>query len=798
MATQFVIVCGGAGKGIIRRFGDMDITAVLLVDVDAVLVRNNRDGLFSVQLPVADVAETNLNSIMSLMQYKGRLDNDFKQATNEGRYQEAASYERQIKHVEAALAKTVPAQLALGMSQNPVIGRSYVTRDLPTQHIKDQIAKMLQMKPQNENSVVFWLVASTCGGTGNGIVHHVADIVQQVAGNVQLTIKFVRIGSLTYSWLNSLVHLSTLWAVLADYGYIETHRRKMMSQQVTSQLQFYYMDFPDVGNSRPAREEMIFSAFAALSQTELNRRFEVPFVNLASAPKVLLVRVGEWNRGFDRDSVYHQTLNHLQQAVQGLLKPELEVALCESEGITWNMLALNAFVSEQNPQFRQVAHAEIETIRTLTYRRYISIENIDQVRDHADWRMIGSFVQKFVNQSDIINHLDNINATLHIPNGDVDVLFSGLDEVRRQLQIGTKEYQQEIARAQMVVARLTHEVLGSQHAKGLWSQLYDAWNALLPYQHTGNVVRDSWARMQINDNHRVAAMSNNIAIVIQRFLQIEKALLIISEAEKVISDARSDLQELTTTVDAELQRLGSIKDVYTTCATLDELFGTETWLQVLRRSLSGDPDLAIREGRFRKAVEDGAKGLTEEGLRYVLNLPQVSDLNNVVNDLNTHAGANRAVWWQSITPVSLPNLFRFSYRVFPRLPIGLMSNLEAANRKWEDEKQNTPPDYVEVSSMALGLKVYAVECTAPAQFFDSQVEQLILHLRQYLDPRHNIYPKDFMVPDPEAWYTSFQCQRSIGVPVYVPSHWKDTQGFQETYEYIIRLSKYFDIVDSAR
>ena len=221
-------------------------------------------------------------------------------------------------------------------------------------------------------------------------------------------------------------------------------------------------------------------------------------------------------------------------------------------------------------------------------------------------------------------------------------------------------------------------------------------------------------------------------------------------------------------------------------------------MQVLRRSLSGDPDLAVREGKFRKAVEDGAKGLTEEGLRYVLNLPQVSDLNNVVNDLNTRAGANQAVWWQGMTPMSLPNLFRFSYRVFPRLPLGLMPNLEAANRKWEEERQNTPPDYVEVSSMALGLKVYAVECTAPAQYFDNQIEQMVMRLRQYIDPKHNIYPKDFMVPDPEAWYTSFQCQRSIGVPVYMPSHWKDADGFQDTYAHIERLSKYFNIVDQSK
>jgi hypothetical protein len=127
-----------------------------------------------------------------------------------------------------------------------------------------------------------------------------------------------------------------------------------------------------------------------------------------------------------------------------------------------------------------------------------------------------------------------------------------------------------------------------------------------------------------------------------------------------------------------------------------------------------------------------------------------------------------------------------------------MRNLNVANRKWAEERQNTPPDYVEVSSMALGLKVYAVECTAPAQFFDNQVEQLVMHLRRYLDPKHNIYPKDFMVPDPEVWYTAFQCQRSIGIPVYVPSHWKDIPEYQDTYEYISKLSTYFNIVDQNR
>ncbi|MFN5060154.1 MAG: hypothetical protein ACK5GU_09575 [Chloroflexota bacterium] len=799
MSANFVIVCGGTGKGIIRRFGDMNITAVLQIDVDDELVRNSRGGLFSVQLPVADVAETNLNSVMSLMQYKGRLEADFQRATSDGKSELAIAYERMINHVDAAVAKAVPAQLAQGMSQNPVIGRSYATRNLPTQQIKDQVANMLRMKPRDENSVVFWLVASTCGGTGNGIVHHVAKIVQEVAGDQQLTIKLVRIGSLTYSGLNELVHLSTLWAVLADYGYVEEHRRQSMRQEVASQLQIYYIDLPDVGKSKPAREEMVLSAFAAISQKELNSRFEVVFNNLAASPKVVLARIGEWNRGFDRDSVYHQTLNQLQHVLQGLLKPEFEIALRESEGLSWNILMLNDSMNKRTDTFRRIANEEMSAIRALKHRDYVQMENIEQVRANADWSTFGAFVQKFVSQSDIINDLDNINVTLRTTNGDLMVHFSRLDAARRQAQIGTAEYQKEITLAQMAVARLKHELLGNNREKGLIGGLYDAWNAVLPYKKTGNFAKDTWAEMQIKDENRKEAVSNNIGQLIQRYLQVEKSLRIINEAEKVISDARTDMHILTTTVDTEVQRLGNQYDArYTNCAALDELFGTETWLQVLRRSLSGDPDLAVREGKFRKAVEDGAKGLTEEGLRYVLNLPQVSDLNNVVNDLNTRAGANNAVWWQGMTPMSLPNLFRFSYRVFPRLPLGMMSNLEAANRKWEDEKQNTPPDYVEVSSMALGLKVYAVECTAPAQFFDNQVEQLIAQLRQYLDPKHNIYPRDFMVPDPDAWYTSYQCQRSIGVPVYVPGHWRDTQGFQDTYSYIERLTKYFNIVDQNR
>ncbi|MFN9116325.1 MAG: hypothetical protein ACK5XN_40300, partial [Bacteroidota bacterium] len=96
MSANFVIVCGGTGKGIIRRFGDMNITAVLQIDVDDELVRNSRGGLFSVQLPVADVAETNLNSVMSLMQYKGRLEADFQRATSDGKSELAIAYERMI------------------------------------------------------------------------------------------------------------------------------------------------------------------------------------------------------------------------------------------------------------------------------------------------------------------------------------------------------------------------------------------------------------------------------------------------------------------------------------------------------------------------------------------------------------------------------------------------------------------------------------------------------------------------------------------------------------------------------
>jgi len=125
-----------------------------------------------------------------------------------------------------------------------------------------------------------------------------------------------------------------------------------------------------------------------------------------------------------------------------------------------------------------------------------------------------------------------------------------------------------------------------------------------------------------------------------------------------------------------------------------------TWLQLLRNAARrGERDL------FREEVLRGATGLTEMGLRELLDLRSQADVTEIHDELASHMGrmydsdgrAHEAPWWAG---TRARGVLQYEYRILPRVSHNLRSELEA-----EARAQTRQYCYVFTPRGALGLRV---------------------------------------------------------------------------------------------
>lgn len=816
--ANYVIVCGGTGKGLVTERANLGFEGVLQIDVQAEIVRCNDGKVTSVALPVQNVTEMALNNVNSLSEYRDRLRVDVATADVEKK----SILERQINHVEAAIRQAGVAAITQGMSQNPIIGHSYATRSLPTNEIKQKIDMMLSWKLQNDREAVFWLVASTCGGTGNGIVMHVADIVEELCRNKNLnaTIKLIRIGSGTYSSLNQGVHLATMWSVLTDFGYLKQHETKSKTGQTASQVHVYYLDLPDVGAgtaAKPPRELMVASAFKAIVQKNLNASFTSVLNNLGQAPKVVFARIGEWGKQFNGDSIYHHTLSQLNKALQHLINPEQRAVLSESVSITWRGIEVvndHLVSSEVDTNVKKSIsnQANQSFVNGITDMKFVSSGyknktdgRLISVIETDDWKQFTALKEKILTERDVATIIKAISIKLNLTNAQVDVIFTKkIDHQSDPNYIGSAEFTAEVRLAQRTIVRLEEELLGTDTEVGLLAQLYAKWNKLLPaklslggLENIDVPVFGKLGYINASDSTRRTAIESNFKEFLVSYHKVDCCLRLIQQANMVINDARTDLNKVLNVVNEQSKAHAVTGDELTESVDFEVVLGRSTWLRDIYDVLQGDIQQQIDTGAFRTVVEKGARGLTEDGLRYVLELPKTVSNAQIVAQINSNVGSNNAVWWQGINPPDLGADNRFVYRVFPQLPDSLFNSLVSESQRWANNGNQIAPEYIPVRSDSFGLKVYAIECAAPGIIAQDQVVQVISGLIQWVNKGSSLYLKapQIMPKDEEPYFISMQCLRSTGLPVYCPETFSNGNNNQKMlYEVIHSLKDYFTIV----
>lgn len=801
--ANFLVVCGGTGRGILENRAEMKFTAALQVDVSQDEIEANDGVTFKVLLPIQGMDAGMINTV-AMNEHVEQLDAkirfrhprrlrelleevDAKRKELEGmeEYDERRQYvEREIrlrefeianikldlqrlplrvKHVELARKITPPAAIRQGMSQSPSIGRAYIEREAPTQAVKTALRNMIKAMEPNDTEAVFWVVSSTCGGTGQGIYMHVMDLIRGMhenLGSVTLTIKSVRVGSLTYRGVGQDLQLNTLWGVLSDYGCIYEHSRLAKENSSRLQLHYYYIDLKDVGSGDSAvkqREKIVSSAFRGLVQKELNEQFDRVLSNLSKSPKCVFTRTGQWGYGFDDNAVYYQTLRQLKNRLESLV--DVSTAAESVEKIEFSGLTeLQGLLGKNASKIDGLVNVQsYETIKNFSIQA-------NNLKDDSDTQVTDFFANNFTTIRDFVENTISSQLWNEII-GKGEIQLVGKDGSRSTisfssnpiLALGNLEYLRELKMAQQSFHLAMHSLKNKAGVPGLINEFVTLWNSIPDRRFALSLLK--------NDDEKVKSVRRNLDRLVELVVVMYRYRQLKDTAVKIIAKANTDLRKLKETISEEAKSIPTnLGADVTNASELEDVFGTKTWLEHLLVEVQGDINFSLKEGVFRKAVLMGAKGLTWEGLKTVLGVHVSSDYAAVVKTINEGMGNDPSYWWQGNTPDydSVDKQFKFVYRVFPKLPPEVFAQLEAANIKWHEQNKRIAPTYIQSEDSDYGLSVYAVECIAVSD-------------KEGINPSFNNIIQNLLPAIHGNQSVEANCLKSAGTTVYCPEDPTPTQ-----------------------
>jgi hypothetical protein len=224
--------------------------------------------------------------------------------------------------------------------------------------------------------------------------------------------------------------------------------------------------------------------------------------------------------------------------------------------------------------------------------------------------------------------------------------------------------------------------------------------------------------------------------------------------------------------------------------------GNKTWLQLLCEPINDNCNERMRLVKFKNRVEMGANGLSEDGLKNVLQVPKESSFAQIVEKLNNEVFTDEtaeAVWWHGNPRRS--NEKNASIRLLPWMDEREQSELRRASELWSQQTGLSAPEYFFSSSQAQNMSVFAIDMIATPNTI-TQVESLIYHLIPYINPLNYEFRSGFDDASQRERFESIICQHSTGVPIFCSSTWANQHSpFGKLHEIIHSLNKYFTIID---
>jgi len=695
MSVRFLIVCGGSGVNLLGQRQVLGVDAELQIDVskDNVVKRWKGQDTRSFVLELdQNVGTTGLlfRDARKEIREDGSISENCWEYVQQGIYKEP-----DIRHV-SFLVRHSASTLALerGLAQSPAIGGLTIRHNENRQALEQVIDDMtgeLGLGPENPLEV--WIVASTAGGTGEGIhrfvAAYLAEFLSRRYTDTPLTVNFIRIGQLTYRSVNyQRTALNTFFGVAADAAFA----LKASKERPEVPIHWFYVDIPDVGmgeRSVPLRAQNVEMAAKAVMLEELQEDLQRLLVNNGGIPMVL-TRTGYWGRDFGEQRLYYETLRQLREKLRKLVTPDYERRYIDGEGQQQPRLeGEEAKLKEWIQRVSNTRHItqridQEQGVQFPKYRLRSYPTNLEEVREQLrDWKtaLEGLLGEDLVSlKADwMVDRARYEDGEVHRERVPLRVsMASGTEFGREQWFQRVEEAHEALAWSRALLGCDLQQ--GTPRKGGRLEQLLNGAQEISKALYAFNPFKSSDARM------REAAAE--LGGFLSTLVEVDLLLRLEEESRKALDTELGSSRQVLEMVESEFAIISravgsSVAEVVRAAELSDPLDPAtqDTWLQLL--------DKATRRGdreSFKVQVRRGATGLTKAGLVDVLGLRPQADISEIHDELTSRMGRMydldnneyEARWWASTSTVGT---LKHDYRILPGLDPELQAGMEAYKSK---------------------------------------------------------------------------------------------------------------------
>lgn len=642
---KVLVVCGGAGRGLIGKREALGFDAELQVDIGEEIVGENQDPR-SFRVNLSAEAGT----------LRELLHSDLRAATD--------GQDREFQRHAQVLYDGHPVQGVLvdGLKQRPAIGGAAVRQQANVDRLRATAVRIArEIGAQQGQRISVWIVSSTAGGTGAGIRRFVATVLAQqfARQNLPVSLCFLLYGARTYTSIEQeITSRNTFMGILQDLALLIQGVQVEVGPQPA--CYFYYLEIPDVGRDKAKREELVAVTARALWAKDLEIDLGAAVNNTDS--HTALVRVGFWNGRLPENQLYYEVLLQLRDRLRQLIEPDAK-------------------------QFTAGYTCQVESDSLEEAKRAISSELLKSLED---WKFpspreyrIGGIQGKEKKPEEYLKQCDEALSKLLERAGktegmsQIQVVFSPRPQadgaqgqqvadqsLARPLHIPRVDKAPDWAQRQELVLEL-HRVM--------------AWCDVLQSPPDGRLSdqRLTLAKECFNTQHQRGkgseTIANELAPKLQQYLDVTIRLARLTElrirASQQLSELQGPFAKILETVDEELRRitqagnLTQAKRLVVAAGFGERVLDNDarTWIELLHEACTAS-DLA----KFREYVRKGATGLTRAGLKTVLEADS-DDTHAMQEEMKKVGKHMEGSWWQGVAGLEQAAADFFRYRIHPKL-----------------------------------------------------------------------------------------------------------------------------------
>ena len=706
---------------------------------------------------------------------------------------EIDALEKKIDMYQFVLRGLPPASLADGMAQVPIVASSYFNRSIILEQMDQFFAMMTaQNGPVPNEPIEIYIISSMCGGTGQGISHHVgmraAKYFRRTVPTASISVRFIRVGAWTHNKIGAALKLHTntnaAMAILHDAGlaygqqaqngdFDDVNSTTANADLALADFQFFYIETPDFDVNKVLHFQYIEIACSAIMNDLLSMKFQMIMHPIRGFDwfKGVFVRVGCWANEVDVRATYAETLEQLRSKITRLVNPDYRNLI---ETLRYEINPNSALANWLTVRFvgQKVPSTIRNRLSSLKAGRHDEESIAEYIKSQdflIKWGKMSDFLHEYVGMQDKHGYSYDFRVGPDHPQASLDLV--AFDQ-----QIASKysvQYIHNVTRAHDVRAVSLRLLAGAGNEKSVVERLFSHWNAMVPGMFDGNKAVD-------------AKVQDHINAFVETYFLVRMLISVVEKAEVLITDVRDSLAVMVEFIKKQQELMpAQAQVVLTSSAELTDLVDTKTWLASIHDSLIGNLQSSMVVHNFKAAVVWGSRGLTSHGLRHVMGIPQQASSQQVVAELNSRAGRimvgntpEEAKWWQGQSyNIGTPGQYDFSYRVLPPLPPEEMDVIMAANDEYA-KNHGSAPQYIQAPNAFSGLKILSVECMRSQQ-------QLVPILLGPLIESLKIRTEDRDVEN----HIRRLAASSTGLPIYLTDELNEIiTGGQ------VDLRKYFDTV----